>query len=64
MPILGESKEYYAEKAALHNGVRRKRPLERKATGQRAALLVFWLAVLVIVLLFALFWTQPGLVQY
>ena len=63
MPILGEGRKYRVEQAALDKGVRRK-PLDRKANRQAIAKLVFWLAVLVVVLLFALFWTWPGLVQY
>lgn len=61
--MIGDRYKARKELAALDKGVRRK-PLERKANGQRAARIIFWLAVVVLVLLFALFWTQPGLVQY
>jgi len=51
------------ELEALDKGVRRK-PLDREVNREAIAKLVFWLTVFVLVLLFALFWTWPGLVQY
>lgn len=63
MPILGEGRKYRVEQAALDKGVRRK-SLDRKVNREAIAKLVFWLTVFVLVLLFAVFWTWPGLVQY
>ena len=63
MPILGEGRKYRSELEALDKGVRRK-PLERKVNREAIAKLVFCLVIAVLVLLFALFWTWPGLVQY
>jgi type VI protein secretion system component VasF len=61
--IVDRRKKARKELAALDKGVRRK-PLERKVSREAIATLVFCLVIAVLVLLFALFWTWPGLVQY
>lgn len=63
MPSPGSARKYKSEQSGKERPPRL-RPLEHRENGQRAARIIFCLTIVVLVLLFALFWTQPGLVQY